>query len=96
MADILRNVVGKQLLYGYSVYFTENGASVPYVLVGKGNNDNYLFMRRYAPSDKVAFLRRRHQPARPTRRGYMTAVPSISFARRPLQKVYGKLAANIC
>lgn len=56
MADILRNVVGKQLLYGYSVYFTENGASVPYVLVGKGNNDNYLFMRRYAPSDKVAFF----------------------------------------
>lgn len=29
MADILRNVVGKQLLYGYSVYFTEFQSTHP-------------------------------------------------------------------
>lgn len=56
MAYILKNVVGKELLYGNTVYFTESGSSVPYILVGSGNENNYLFMRKYALSDKVAFF----------------------------------------
>lgn len=53
---VLKDVVGSSLLYGNTVYFTESGESVPYILVHQGNNDNYLFMRKYAPNDKVAFF----------------------------------------
>lgn len=58
MADykVLKDVVGSSLLYGNTVYFTESGESVPYILVQPGNSDNFLFMRKYAPSDKVAFF----------------------------------------
>lgn len=59
MADykILKNVVdSSSLLYGNTVYFTESGEQVPYILVQPGNSHNYLFMRKYAPSDKIAFF----------------------------------------
>lgn len=53
---VLKNVVGNELLYGNTVYFTESGESVPYILVSGGNGKNYLFMREYALPDKVAFF----------------------------------------
>lgn len=53
---ILKNVVGNELLYGNTVYFTESGESIPYILVQQGNSHNYLFMRKYAPPDKIAFF----------------------------------------
>ena len=53
---VLKNVVGSSLLYGNTVYFLESGELVPYILVQPGNSDNFLFMRKYAPSDKVAFF----------------------------------------
>lgn len=53
---VLKDVVGNDLLYGNTVYFTESGESVPYILVSGGNADNYLFMRQYAPKDKVEFF----------------------------------------
>lgn len=54
--DVLKNVVGSSLLYGNTVYFTESGESVPYILVQPGNTNNFLFLRKYAPADKVEFF----------------------------------------
>lgn len=58
MADykVLKNVVGSSLLYGNTVYFTESGELVPYILVHPGNSKNFLFLRKYAPTDRVEFF----------------------------------------
>lgn len=53
---VLKNVTGSSLLYGDTVYFTESGEQIPYILVHPGNNGNFLFMRKYAPMDRVEFF----------------------------------------
>lgn len=54
--NVLKNVAGRSLLYGNTVYFTESGESVPYILVHSGNSKNFLFMRKYATADKVSYF----------------------------------------
>lgn len=56
MAKILKEILASsELLFGNTVYFEESGDSVPYLLVGKGNSKNLLFMRKYAAADKAVF-----------------------------------------